>query len=87
MVLHSFNAQILTIKFISSLNWKLDQKSNFQSRLALIRHCKSRLGNKHGENMVFKSRELYYTVSMYNYYHLTLFLVLIGKFDQKSFHP
>jgi len=36
------------------------------------------------ENVVLKSRELYYVVSIYNYYQLTLFLVLIGKFDQKS---
>jgi len=38
--------------------------------------------------MVFKSHECYYIVSMYNYYQLTLFLVLIKIFDQKlSFHP
>jgi len=29
--------------------------------------------------VIFKIREWYYIVSMYNYYHLTVFLVLIGK--------
>jgi len=38
--------------------------------------------------MVIKGREWYYISSMYKYYKLTLFLVLIGKFDKKSnFHP
>jgi len=38
--------------------------------------------------MVPMSRELYYIVTMYKYYQLTLFLVLIGKFDQKpNFQP
>ena len=41
-----------------------------------------------GENIVLKRRELYYIVTMYKYYQLTLFLVLIGKFDQKpNFQP
>jgi len=36
--------------------------------------------------MILKSREQYYIVFMYNYYQLTLFLVLSG--DQKSnFQP
>jgi len=35
--------------------------------------------------MIFKNREWYYIVSIYKYYQLTLFLVLIGKFDQKSY--
>jgi len=30
VVLQSFYVQILLIKLISSLNWKFDQKSNFQ---------------------------------------------------------
>jgi len=48
---------------------------------------KSRVRPKQGENVIFKSREWYYIVSMYKYYYLTLFLVLNGKFDQKSnFH-
>jgi len=34
--------------------------------------------------MIFKSREWYYIVSMCKHYQLTLFLVIIGKFDQKS---
>jgi len=38
------------------------------------------MGNKHGENMVFKCRELYCIVFVYNYYKLTFFLVLIRKF-------
>jgi len=38
--------------------------------------------------MIFKSQEGYYIVSMYKYYQVTLFLVLIQKFDQKSnFQP
>jgi len=38
--------------------------------------------------VVIKGREWYYIVSMYKYYQLTLFLVLIGKFDQKlNFYP
>jgi len=38
--------------------------------------------------MVIKGREWYYIVSMYKYYQLALFLVLIGKFNQKSnFYP
>ena len=41
-----------------------------------------------GENIVLKRRELYYIVTVYKYYQLTLFLVLIGKFDQKpNFQP
>jgi len=34
--------------------------------------------------MVIKGYEWYYIISMYKYYQLTLFLVLIGKFDQKQ---
>jgi len=38
--------------------------------------------------VIFKSEEWYYIVSMYKYYQVTLFLVLIQKFDQKSnFQP
>jgi len=38
--------------------------------------------------MVLKIREYHYIVSMYSYIQLTLFLVLIGKFDQKlNFRP
>jgi len=71
---------ILFLVFIG----KFDQKSNFQpnwSKRGLIRA-------EYSLNVVFKSRDRDYIVSMYNYYHLTLFLVLIKKFDQKSnFHP
>ena len=42
-------------------------------------------GPKRGENVALKSQEYYYIVSNYNNVNqLTLFLVLIGKFDQKS---
>jgi len=34
--------------------------------------------------MVLKSWELYYIVSIYNYLQLTLFLVLIWKFDKSQ---
>ena len=37
-----------------------------------------------GEKRDFHDLKLYYIVSMYKYYQLTFFLVLIGKFDQKS---
>jgi len=40
------------------------------------------------EKVVLKSREQYYIVFIYNYFKLTLFLVLIGKFDKKTnFRP
>jgi len=34
--------------------------------------------------MALMSREWYYIISMYKSYLLTFFLILIGKFDQKS---
>jgi len=34
--------------------------------------------------MILKNLELYYLISMYIYYLLTLFLVLVWKFDQKK---
>jgi len=38
--------------------------------------------------MVVNSHELYYIVSLYEYYQLTLLLVLIRKFDQsQTFSP
>jgi len=37
-----------------------------------------------GKNVVLKSREQYYIVFIFNYFQLTLFLVLIGKFDRKA---
>jgi len=36
----------------------------------------AQMGRKHG----LKSQELYYIISIYNYYYLNLFLVLIWKF-------
>jgi len=36
---------------------------------------------KMGEKYIFKNRDWYYIVSMYKYFQLTLFQVLIGKFD------
>ena len=45
------------------------------------------MGRKRGENVVIKIR-LWYTLSMYKYYQLTFFLILIEKIDQKSnFQP
>ena len=58
-----------------------DQKLNFQPRLVWTRPYKSRIGLKRGENLIFKSREWYYIVSMYNLRLVNLFLILIGKFD------
>jgi len=40
---------------------------------------------KRRENKIFKSRERYYIVYIYKYYWLILFLILIEKFDQKSY--
>jgi len=41
-----------------------------------------------GGNMILKSREWYYIVSMYKYYQLSLFLVLIRKFTKNQiFNP
>ena len=66
----------------------LDQKSNFQPRLVWTRPYKSWIWPKRGENIAFKSRDWYYIVSMYKCYQLTLFQVLIRKFDQKpNFYP
>ena len=89
VVLHCFFVQLQMLTLFLVLTEKFDQKSNFLSlfflELGLIRAEK---GLKRGESMIFKSREWYYIVSMYNYYWLTLFLVLIKEFDQKSnFQP
>jgi len=56
--------------------------SNFHPRLAWTRPYKSQIGNKQGENVIFKSQEWYYIVSMYKYYQLNLFLLLIENFNQ-----
>ena len=63
---------------------KFDQKANFHPRLVWIRPYKSRIGPKQGENMVFKSREWHYIVSIYKYYNLTLFLVLFGSLTKSQ---
>jgi len=34
--------------------------------------------------MVVNSHELYYIVSMYKYYKLSLLLILIGKFEESQ---
>ena len=65
----------------------LTNSQAFNPDLARTGHYKRQIGPKWGENVIFKHREWYYIVSMYKYYQLTLFLVLIWKFDQKSnFH-
>jgi len=56
VVLHSFDAQILSIKLISTLNWEVWPKPNFQLWLASTRPYKSWIMKKHGENSVLKSR-------------------------------
>ena len=61
---------------------KFDQKLNFQPRLAWIKPYKN--GPKLREKVIFKSREWYYIVSMYKYYQLNLFLILIGKFSKSK---
>jgi len=57
VVLHSFYVQLLLINFVLVLIGKFDQKSNFHPRLDWTRLYKSRKGPKHGEKVVFKSRE------------------------------
>ena len=42
------------------------------------------MGPNRQKNMALKSREWYYIVSMYKYNQLALFVVLNGKFNQKS---
>ena len=63
---------------------KFEQKSILKPRLAWTKPHKNRIGLKQEKNLIFKSREWYYIVSMYKYYQLTLFRVFIEKFDQKS---
>ena len=45
---------------------KFDQKSNVHSRLA-EQPYKSQIRPKRGENVVFKSREWYYIISIHKY--------------------
>ena len=66
----------------------LIKKSSFHPWLAWIMPYKSPIGPKLGENIVIKIRLWYYTLSIYKYYQLTFFLILIEKIDQKSnFQP
>jgi len=61
-------------------------KVKFSSSISL--NYKSLIGPKRRENIDLKSQEWYYIVSIYNYYQLILFVVLIEKFNQKSnFRP
>jgi len=62
----------------------LIKKYSFHPWLAWIRPYKSPIGPKRGENVVIKIWLWYYALSMYKYYQLTFFLVLIEKIDQKS---
>jgi len=48
---------LLLIYTVSTINWEVWPKSNFQYWLAWIRPYKSRIGSKQGENMIFKSLE------------------------------
>jgi len=67
---------------------KFNQNSNILPWLAWAKPYKSRIRPKQGEKMIVNIHELYYIVSMYKYYQLTLLLVLIGKFDQsQTFSP
>ena len=73
---------------------KFDKKSNIHPRLAWNRPYKSRVGPKRIENMILNCQKWYYIGNfdqkyyignfMYKYYQLTIFLILIGNFDQKS---
>ena len=69
------------------LNGKFDQKSNSQPNWPELGVIRAELGitwEKHD----FQEMRVVLQVYIYSYYQLTLFLVLNGKFDQKSnFHP
>ena len=66
---------------------KFDRKSNFQPdwpELGLIRFDQY----PDREKFFLKRREWWYVVSMYKHFELTLYLIQIRKFDQKSnFQP
>ena len=80
LVLYRFYVQLRPINLISSLNKEVCPKVKFHPWLAWTRPYKSRIGPKEGENLSFKSRMWYHKFFMYNYFQLTLFLVLIGMF-------
>ena len=61
--------------------------SNFHPHLAWTRPYKSQIGNKQGENVIFKSQEWYYIVSMHKYYQLSLFLILESFTKSQIFSP
>ena len=63
---------------------KFDQKSNFHPDWLEVGYIRAKYGPNGEKNMVLKSQEWYYIVSMYKYYQLILFRVFIKKFDQKS---
>ena len=63
---------------------KFDQNSNIHPWLAWAKPYKSWIRPKQGENMVVNCYELYYIVSMYKYYQLSLLLILIEKFDENQ---
>ena len=56
-VLHSFYVNYYWLNLFLVLIRKFDQKSNFQPWLAWTGAYNSRIGNKRGENIVFKSPE------------------------------
>ena len=58
-------------------------EKNSQLRLAETRPYKEPNRPKWGENEIFKGREWYYTEINKNY-QLTLFLIVLRKFNQKS---
>jgi len=57
VVLHSFYIRIIPITLIFSLYWEVWPKTKLAAQLAWTRPYKSRIENKHGENVIFKYRE------------------------------
>jgi len=68
VVLDSFYIKLLLFILVSNFIRKFDQKLNFQRKFARSRLHKQRIGHKQRENLVAKSNEWYYLVSLYNYY-------------------
>jgi len=82
--------QILSFNLISSINWEVWHKvkifSPDWSELGLIGD--EWIRPKWGESMIFKNQKCYYIVLCINTTKLSLFLALIGEFNQKSnFQP
>jgi len=65
VLLHSFYIQLQLVNLISSANW---ESQIFCPELAWTEPYMSRIGPKWGENAIFRSREWYNIISMYNYY-------------------